>query len=226
MSNELQLPTSTPQEREELARKEAINKLRVTPFNVLNIVYELLGNWMSANSPVEEGYPFQHKYNIDPTKSDIFMDISYNWKTQATGKVPAIFIQRGNVELKSPTMQQAVNHRPKESIDERVVFNEFTVTINCIATNVGFAEEFADYVKQPLLLYRQEIQQAFKLRKFALKGVSAPSIYLESKDNFIVSLSIDVAYDENWIIQRDDLKIKTIGRVIFDGITNRPLTNQ
>lgn len=219
------LPYTTPQDRE-VQQAECPARLKMTPLNCMSIVYELLEQWMIANTPAEEGYKINHVYSSDKTKSGIFMDIAYNWKTSTVEKYPAIFIQRGDVKLDSPTMNQATRYEVEESSVERLIINRFAINVVCIATNVGFAEEFADYVKQPLLIYRSEIKNAFNFRHFSLVSISRPELKPEQKDNFAVNLTLDVAYDEGWVIKSDDLKIKTIGRAIFDGVQSRPLTNQ
>ena len=66
----------------------------------------------------------------------------------------------------------------------------------------------------------------FKFRRFRLSGVSKPQIYVESSDHFIVVLSIETVFDDSVVIYKDDLKLKTVSSLIFDGTSNNPLTDQ
>jgi hypothetical protein len=204
----------------------AARRLRLTPFNVQEIIFELIRNWMLANSGEDEGYTFKQKYNIDPSKSEIVLDIAYNWKAKNAEKLPAIFIQRSDAKVVYPTMGQVVSRNPKESEETRLGYVSCSIEVACLATTLGLTEQFADYVRQPLMLFRNEIKEAFGFRKFSLNEISKPTIYVEGKDNFVVRLGIETVYDEGWTVKADDLKLKTVSRAIFDGVIGKPMLNQ
>ena len=222
------VPYTTPDDLTKIQQREAdaAKKLRLTPFNVQEIVFELIRNYMLANSGEDEGYSFKQKYNVDASKSDIVLDIAYNWKAKNAEKLPAIFVQRGDAKVGYPTMGQAVSRNPKESEETRMGFVSFNIEVACIATTLGLTEQFADYVRQPLMLFRNEIKEAFGFRKFSLNEISKPTIYVEGKDNFVVRLGIETVYDEGWTVKADDLKLKTVSRAIFDGVVGKPMLNQ
>lgn len=195
--------------------------LNLNAWSIQNIVYELVTNYMVANPPDTLGFNFAARYSKDSTKSGILVDIAYNWDGAVAGKRPAIFIQRGDWDFKHPTMGQSINLRNMvESEDERFAMNILPIVIKVIASPVGFAEQLAEYVRQPILHYRKEIQRDFNLRQFKLSEVSKPQIYVEAREYFAIMISIEVAFDEGWVIKADDLKLKSVGRVIFDGITS------
>ncbi|NBQ67830.1 MAG: hypothetical protein EBU46_02945 [Nitrosomonadaceae bacterium] len=178
---EIVVPYTTPDDLAKVQQQEAdaAKKLRLTPFNVQEIVFELIRNYMLANSGEDEGYSFKQKYNVDASKSDIVLDIAYNWKAKNAEKLPAIFVQRGDAKVGYPTMGQAVSRNPKESEETRMGFVSFNIEVACIATTLGLTEQFADYVRQPLMLFRNEIKEAFGFRKFSLNEISKPTIYVE-----------------------------------------------
>jgi len=95
-----------------------------------------------------------------------------------------------------------------------------------VASPVGFAEQLAEYVKQPLMYYAQTIQCDFNFLRFRLLSIAKPQIYSDNKDNFIVELGLQIEYNDNWVIHGDDLKLKTFSTTIFDAVLNQPLENQ
>ena len=188
-------------------------------YNVQRIVYELIKNYMMHNTPEECGVILAQRYDPDPIKSGIHLDVSYNWKASITDKVPAIYVQRGDVEVKSPTFGQSMGGDTQESEDERIVLNTMPVRVTCVAAApVAVVENLAEYIKQPLISFKKEIKDDFRLRQFQLQKITSPAIAQESKTNFYIDLLIQTAFDESWILKKDDLKIKSIGTVIFESI--------
>lgn len=202
------------------------SKLRLNAWSVQTIIYELLSNFMSSNDPEEMGFTFKQKFNEDRLKSDIVLDVGYNWKSKDATKTPACYIVRGDVSLKKLTIGENQSYNVKESEESRFLMNSMQVQLNCVATGLGLTEQFAEYVKQSFITFSQEIKREFGFRRFLLVSISKPSLYLESKEQFVVTLTLDVVYDEGWTVQGQNLKLKTVGRVIFDGITAKPMLNQ
>lgn len=211
------------------------SQMALTAWNVQSIVYELLANYMLANDPQKIGFRFTQKYDVDKAKSGIHLDIGYNWKTTEASKTPACFITRGDLKLQKLTLGEMVDIDTKVSETSRLSLNRMEIQVNCIAEPVGFTEQFAEYVKQAFMSFSQEIRAQFGFRRFQLVGMSKPAIYLESKTKSIVVLTIDVAFDEGWTVRGNDLKLKTVSRAIFDGVTDQtcvgciqvePLLNQ
>lgn len=202
------------------------SRLPLTAWNVQSIVYELLANYMVNNDPEELGFKFKQKFSVDKTKSDVVLDIGYNWKTTEANKVPAIYITRGDVQLSGLTFDKATQVNTITSETSRLLLNKMAIQLACIATNVGFTEQFAEYIKQSFTTFSQEIKREFGFRQFHLSSMSKPAIYLESKEKFVVLLNLDVAFDEGWVVQGNDLKLKSVSRVIFDGVHATPMLNQ
>ena len=198
------------------------SSLPMTAWNVQSIVYELLAGYMLRNDPEQLGFRFKQKYTQDPSTSSILLDIGYNWKTTEASKLPACFITRGDVELKGLTMNGAAAIDTPNSDTTRLTTNLMTVQLACIATNLGFTEQFAEYCKQALTSFQQEIKHEFGFRRFRLVGMSKPAIYLESKEKFVVLLTLETAFDEGWVVHSQDLRLKTVSQNIFNGICAAP----
>lgn len=212
-------------EVDEQAAQEPI--LQFNAWTAQNIVFELIRNYFVANSPESLGFPIQHKFDPDPMKSEIFLDISYNYSVVTASKRPAIFIGRDDLLIRNPTMGQRVGRgNPSESESSRLTINSVPVRITVIAHPVMLTELLAEYVKQPLLYFQQEILHDFALRRFRLTQISRPEIMVEQKDNFKITLMVDIVFDEGWVIKRHDLKLKTVSMDLFDKITGRLITNQ
>jgi len=197
----------------------------LTPWTVQNICYELLSNYMQDNPPQALGYSFSQKYDTDPLKTTIFLDIAYNYKDSVVQKRPAIFVTRGPATFKYPTMNQAITQNYKESEVGKMAIVMMPLTIDVIATNVGFTELVAQYVYSIFLKLREVVKNDFNLRQFIMTGLSQPVLYQESKDHFKVSISIDTAFDMGYIIKGDDLKLKTVSYTVFTD-TCRALAQQ
>ena len=219
MKVEVQGETTYDRRNTELASD---NLLVLNGYNVQRIIYELIKNYMLSNTPEECGVRLDKTYDADPVKSGIKLDVAYNWQTQTMDKVPAIYVQRGDIDFISPTMGQALDYNEKEGEDTRLVFSKMPVLVSCIAAEpVAAVENLAEYVKQALLCFKKEVKLDFRLRDFQLRKVTSPRQTKESKNNFVVDIQVDTAFDENWIVKREGLKIKTVGMVIFDSLTGK-----
>ena len=189
--------------------------LVLTPWTVQNICYELLANYMMENSPQSMGYTFAQKYDPDPLKTSIFMDIAYNYKDTVVQKRPAIFITRGDAKFNYPTMNQTVEQNYRDSEVTKMAIVTMPLNIEIIATNVGFTELFAQYVYTIFLRFREVITKDFKLRQFSLQALSSPQLYPESKDHFKISLGVATCFDMGYILKGDDLRLKTVSFTVF-----------
>jgi hypothetical protein len=214
----LTLPVQTPNDRRmsELAEDDY---LHINGYNLQRIVYELLKNYMLGNKPEECGIQLAQKYDADPTKSGIKLEVAFTWKTQDMDKVPAIYVQRGDIDISSPLIAQATSYNVKDSEANRMLINEMPVIISCVAAEpVAVVENLAEFAKQALMSFRSEVKSDFRLRKFQLRKITKPERTKESKNNFVVDLMIETAFDEEWKVSRQDLRMKTVGLAIFDGI--------
>ena len=199
---------------------EAAPQVPLSPWVVQGIIYELVTNFMLKNTPTSMGYPLKLTYDKDKLKSDIFVDVAYNYNATVANKRPSVFISRGDCAIKGLTMGHTVGMVPAESELYRLLTNTVPINVAVIASPIMAVELLADYVKQAFVSFQQEIQHDFGFRKFRLSAVSKPAIYVESKEYFVVNLSIEVVYDEGWMLRRDDLKLKSVGMAIFDSLQN------
>ena len=191
--------------------------LYLNAYVVTRIVYELIKIYMTNNSPESCGVILAQKYDPDYTKSDILLDIAYNWKTKEISKVPAIFVQREDMNLRSPTMGQDTHINSKTGAEKRLVINTLPITITCVAAEpIAVVENLAEYVKQPLLYFRKEVQVDYGIRQFKLDGITKPKLLAEGKNNFLIELKMTVTFDDNWKVSRNSLVLRRIGIELFD----------
>ena len=194
--------------------------ITMSPWVVQGIIYELLTRFFLANSMESLGYPYKLTYDTDKLKSGIYVDIAYNYNASAANKRPSVFISRGDCTIGGKTMgHQVPGGSFSESTAAQLLINQVPINIAVISAPIAQAEMLADYVKQAFISHQQTIQSDFGFRRFRLSEVSKPQIYVEAKEYFVVNLSIEVVYDEGWILRRDDLKMKTVGMAIFDALT-------
>ena len=193
----------------------------LTPWVVQGIIYELITSFFLKNQPADMGYPLKLKYDTDKMKSDIFVDVAYNYNAAVSNKRPSVFISRGDCEIAGKTMGHVVHSNPKESEIQRLILNTLPINVAVIGSPIMQAELLADYTKQAFISFQQEIQQDFNFRRFRLRQVSRPQIMTEAKEYFVVNLAIEVVYDEGFILKRDDLKLKSVCLAIFDSLLTK-----
>jgi len=191
----------------------------MSPWIVQGIIYELITGFFTRNTPESLGYPLPITYDPDKLKSGIYVDIAYNYNAAAANKRPSIFISRGDCDIGGKTMGHTVEGGSiADSTAARLLLNTVPINVAVIASPIMMVELLADYTKQAFISFQQEIQRDFRFRRFRLREVSKPQIYVEAKEYFVVNLSIEVVYDEGWILRRDDLKLKTVSMAIFDAL--------
>ena len=197
--------------------------LYLSPYVVTRIVYELIKTFMLNTSPAKAGVQLAQTFNADPTKSSIHLDMSYNWKADKAGKVPAVFIQRGPVQLKSPTMGQTISVKGLDSAEKRKVVNTMPVVISCVAAEpLAVVENLAEYVKQPLLYFRKEVELDFGIRGFKLDTIQAPRLVGEGKNNFYVDLEMTITFDDDFQITKQAFPMRRISVQLFEALTQPP----
>lgn len=184
-------------------------------YTVPRIVYHIIKNFMIGNTPDQAGVRLVQTYDPDYTKSQILLDMGYHWRTKDLSKVPAIFIQREDATYTTPTMGQ--HEGSGKNVDHRVALCTLPVTVSCVAAEpIAVVENLAEYVKQPLLYFRNEVQLDFGFRRFQLMEVSKPKLVPEGKNNFFIDITMKIVYDDNWNVRRDSLKLKHLTVNLFD----------
>ena len=174
---------------------------------------------MLNNTPEQAGVKLAQTYSADYKQGSIFLDIAYNWRTKDMSKVPAIFVQREEVTYKTPTMGQAQTMVSGNNIQPRFAIATMPVTVTCVAAEpIAVVENLVEYVKQPILYFRNEIQSEFGIRRFQLTEIGKPKLLQEGKNNFSVDLTINTVFDEGWIVDKNLLKLKGINIELWDSI--------
>ena len=202
------------------------DKLYLNGYIVTRIIYELIKNYMLSNTPASCGVQLAQSYNIDPTISTIFLDISYNWQSALAGKVPAIYVQRGPMTLKNQTIGLHTHVDEKTGAEHRRIFNYMPVTVSCVAAApLAVVENLAEYVRQPLLYFRKEVENDFCIRRLMVKDITPPKLEGVGKNNFSVDINMECVFDEGWVITRESLVMRRLAVILYDGImspTNPP----
>jgi hypothetical protein len=198
----------------------------LTPWTVQNICYEVLKNYMTLNPPQNEGYRFSQKYDPDDTKTGIGLEIAYHYKDSVIQRRPGVYVSRGEAQFSFPTINQQIGVNTQESAKSKYTMIQMPLILSVVATNVGFAEQLAEYVFKIFFRYQETIRNDFCIRQFKLAGISQPALYLESKDHIVVSVQIAAAFDMGAIIKGDDLKLKKFSYTIFTSCVEAPLTLQ
>ena len=208
-------PYETALSREIEANREP--RIELSPWGVQNIVYGLLEDHLLQNSPSSLGYNFTQKFDKDSNKSDIHLDVNFNWKTSNIQKRPAVFVQRGDLSFPPgvSVMGQNVSANTRDSEYTKFQIATMPVQVVCIGTNIGFTEMFADYIKFPLTYFRQQIQEDFCFRQFKVTDIKKPEIYVEGPDHFAILINVSTSFDLGWTVKAADLRLKKVSFGIF-----------
>lgn len=224
LQNSSDIAYTSPYVREEQEKDQRVMVL--TPWTVQNICYEILKNYMLANPPQKEGYRFSQKYEEDDIASGIALEIAYHYKDTVIQKRPGIYVSRGETTFNFPTINQLIGSNYAESEKMRYAMVQMPINISVVATNVGFVEQLTEYVFKIFLRYQEIIKKDFCIRQFKLAALGQPTLYLESKDHFVVNIALQATFDMGAIIKGDDLKLKTVSYAVFTSCTEQPLLNQ
>lgn len=221
---------STPyltKDSRELAQ-QGKEKPALDPWVTQRIVFEILETHLLRNDPEDLGYGFTQKYNLDPTKSSIFIDISHNWKASEPQKRPAVFVYRGDADYSdSRILGQKGFVDVAESTEGYANKVRMTISVNCIAEGIGFAEEFANYIKYPFLYFSKNIKCEYGFTNFRLQNISAPEQFdVDAKDTFSIKLTILTEFYDKWAIQQEALKLKTVNTAVYTDLMEKPLEKQ
>ena len=213
-----------PEHRELEERDEKI--LVLTPWTVQNICYEIIKNYMMLNTPQSLGYKFSQVYDPDDLATGIFLQIAYHYKDSTIQKRPGVYVSRGPAVFQYPTLNQMTAINPKESEKTKLGIVNLPLNVSIVGTNVGFTEQLAEYIFKIFLNHQENIRNDFLFRQFKLATVERPELYLESKDHFVVNVTLQTAFDMQTIIKGDDLKLKTVSYTVFTNCLEQPLLNQ
>lgn len=230
--NEIALPYQSPGDRFVASSPLAKQTLRLNEWNIQMMVKELVTNYVVQADAQERGYPFSYKNTFDVNgfydnkQSEVFVDIGYQWNATAIQKRPAVIIQRSNSSYANQVMNQTVSYNVAESEKNKESLANMGIGVMVIADNLGLTEQFACYLKDLFLCFQEEIRRDFGLNMFKLMQVDPPQQYKEAKDHFMVMLNIMTAFNVRWVVKGDHLKLKSVSKLIFDNLTNKPLQNQ
>lgn len=213
-----------PEHRELEERDEKI--LVLTPWTAQNICYEIIKNYMMLNTPQSLGYRFSQVYDPDDLVTGIFLQIAYHYKDSTIQKRPGVYVSRGPAMFQYPTLNQMTAVNPKESEKTKLGIVNLPLNVSIVGTNIGFTEQLAEYIFKIFLNHQENIRNDFLFRQFKLASVERPELYLESKDHFVVNVTLQTAFDMQTIIKGDDLKLKTVSYTVFTNCLEQPLLNQ
>lgn len=211
----------------ELRESPAANKnLILNPWAIIRIIFELIEQHLLTNDPQQIGYITIPAYDSDPKKSKLYLDISYNWKSEVASKRPAVFISRGPASIQNKTFQQMISANIPDSEHLMTALVEMPVIINCIAQGIPEVEYLADYIKQPIMYFAQQIQDDCGIARIRLTSIGQPQVVEDSKEHFRIQLQVDVAYYDNWMLRGDFLKLRTVDFTVFNDGSKNPLEMQ
>lgn len=196
--------------KEELADKPCECK-RHTPWLVQKYIFEILENHMLTNSPTELGFAFNQRYTKDPNTSDISIELAHDFKAAAPQKRPGIFVTRGEAAYKHPTMKQSLAVDAQEGVISRASFTTLAINVTVIAPELGFAEEFANYVFYPFLHFCPDLTKEYGFHSIRVSRYGSPEHYAQdAPESFSIALTLDVEFYSTWAIRVDALKLKQV----------------
>ena len=118
------------------------------------------------------------KYDPNDLTTGIGLEIAYHYKDNVIQRRPSVYVSRGETNFKFPTINQQIGGNAQESEKYRYAMLEMPINLAVVATNVGFAEQLAEYVFKIFLRYQEVIKNDFCIRQFKLVSLSQPNLYL------------------------------------------------
>jgi hypothetical protein len=226
MSSFVHKPYISKQTQERISQSKCLNVL--TPFKAQEVVYEILENHLITNDPAALGFGFHERYDTVQERSQIFLGISNDFKAKTTNKRPAVYVIRGDASIQSSqTIGQTVGSNVADSLDFQNNKIVMPISVVCIATNVGFTESFADYIRYPFMYFSMQIEKEYCFHKFRLVNISSPKAFtVDAQASFSIELRIDTEFNDTWTIRKDDLKLRSVVTTVFTDDSGSPLENQ
>ena len=143
------------------------------------------------------------KYHDDPLQTEIVIDSAYNVESEVIGKKPAIYVQRNDIYIPQVSVDNLSQHDIPHDVTSYYTIVNTTVSFHCISPNRGEVDIIGWMVASFYACSARLLKQAAQLREIKDVAMSTNQPYtIKDKKIWLVNVSVKVAYDLKWLINR------------------------
>ena len=180
------------------------------------LVRDILIRHFSTPSNVEEP-DLRHLVWRDDERTGILIESVHRWRGELVEKRPAVIVKRNAYQ----NLRLAMGDRSGITEDGHYEYSTFWVgshTVFCLHRSGASVEILATEVQRELTEFAPVIVQYLGLLKWAVTEVGEISEIEEAKETFVVPITIGWAYEEEWRVELESLKLRKIPlSVLLDG---------
>jgi hypothetical protein len=225
----LVIPDKEIQSDHDVAGYELICELRKTPTVLYGIFVEIVRQFYMNNDPMLKGVP-KVRWDVDPQKTDIWIDTELRWEDEHPEFRPAIFVKLGDIQYGSlPIIGSKGPLQLKDAVYHYADQGSSTVTFIHVGNTSGEACSLCDNTEQFLTTFKTQIADDFCFTSFdkAQRSPIAQSTK-ESKERYMSSVTFNFSFEETWSVKLESpilksVKIYTGQEPKYSGIISREL---
>ena len=146
-------------------------------------------------------------WNEDKTQSNLLIESAHKWETVVTQQRPALMIKRNEVKPR----KLGINHGMTTGIDTtgdkqyqgdvKTCAMTGSHTVFCIGQSGAEAEALGQEVLQELLEFGPVIHRDICLAKWEVAGMGGIGKLEESREHFVVPVTVAWAYFNTWMLR-------------------------
>lgn len=205
---------ATPQERG--IRVSTLCNLGFRPIMITGLIRDQLIRHFSAASQIEEPDLRDLIWRRDE-RTGILIESQYRWRGTLANKRPAVVIKQNT----RTAMRFSIGM--KSGLNEHGHY-EYSVlwlgshTVFCLHGSGASAEILGSEVQRELLQFSPVLIEYLGLHHFAVTEVGGVSLLEEDRQTFVSPVTVAWAYEENWTIEKESLKLRKMPlSVLLDG---------
>lgn len=207
---------AAPDPRERDLRLSSLCATGWRPLLITGLLRDLLVRHFSDPSTIEDDSLKQLVWRPDE-RTDILVESIYRWRGELTEKRPALLIKRNQYQNRQLVMNNLAG-LTESGHWEFVTAWIGSHTVFCIHGSGAGAEILASEVQRELTQFAPVVVKYLGLLQWAVTEVGEIAEVEEARESFVVPVTVGWAYDENWRIEQESLKLRRIPlSVLLDG---------
>lgn len=205
---------STIKEAQRLVDEAGISmipQIRRSPLILYGMFLELTRSLYSFEDNL---YPPARTWSATNEKDHLFIDPSYKWDDKNIDRVPAIYIDIGDLTVSSDPVKGIGSHGTHFDLAEGVDYREHVVGGSVVWAHIGDT-------RAECLLYQSitydliaglsfTIKRDFCLEKFDVRGILKPRLQSDEPRTYVSEVQATFQFREPYALKRETPKLKQI----------------
>jgi hypothetical protein len=175
------------------------------------IFVEIVRQFYMNNDPMLKGVP-KVRWDVDPQKTDIWIDTELRWEDEHPEFRPAIFVKLGDIQYGNlPIIGNRGPLQLKDAVYHYADQGSSTVTFIHVGNTSGEACSLCDNTEQFLTTFKTQIADDFCFTSFdkAQRSPIAQSAK-ESKERYMSSVTFNFSFEETWSVKLESPILKSV----------------